>query len=58
MLPLAGRASEALKRGDYLDLLVNLLKLSVPNTYIWLAMFFNNFHAFANLFSELTRFAD
>ena len=58
MLPLASRASDALKRGDYGDLVIQVLRLAVPNTYIWLTMFFNVFHAYVNLLSELTRFAD
>eukprot|EP00934_Nitzschia_sp_Nitz4_P005227 Nitzschia sp. Nitz4//scaffold3_size479765//359709//362095//NITZ4_000149-RA/size479765-augustus-gene-1.619-mRNA-1//-1//CDS//3329550905//5217//frame0 len=34
------------------------LKLSIPNTYIWLMMFYLYFHLYLNLFAELTRFGD
>ena len=39
-------------------LLERVLKLSVPYTYFWLAMFFGFFHLWFNILSELTCFAD
>ena len=45
-------------RGDYLDILERLLKLSIPNTYIWLFGFYWYFHLWLNLCAELTRFGD
>jgi diacylglycerol O-acyltransferase-1 len=35
-----------------------LLKLSIPNTYVWLLGFYFYFHLWLNLFAELTRFGD
>ncbi len=35
-----------------------LLKLSIPNTYIWLLIFYFYFHLWLNLLGELTRFGD
>lgn len=35
-----------------------LLKLSIPNLYIWLLMFAELFHCWLNILSELTRFGD
>ncbi len=39
-------------------LLERLLKLSIPNLYIWLLMFAELFHCWLNLLAELTRFGD
>jgi len=35
-----------------------LLKLSLPNLYLWLIMFYGLFHSWLNLLAELTRFGD
>ena len=40
------------------NLFENLLKLSIPNTYVWLASFYFFFHLWLNLLAELTRFGD
>lgn len=39
-------------------LLERLLKLSIPNLYIWLLMFGELFHCWLNILAELTRFGD
>jgi diacylglycerol O-acyltransferase len=39
-------------------LLERLLKLSIPNLYIWLLMFAEIFHCYLNILAELTRFGD
>ena len=39
-------------------LLERLLKLSIPNLYIWLLMFAELFHCWLNLLAEVTRFGD
>jgi len=39
-------------------LLERLLKLSLPNLYLWLIMFYALFHCWLNLLAELTRFGD
>lgn len=38
--------------------LERLLKLSIPNTYVWLLGFYWFFHLYLNLAAELTRFGD
>lgn len=38
--------------------MVKLLKLSIPNTYCWLLMFYFYFHLFLNFLAEITRFGD
>eukprot|EP00814_Leptocylindrus_danicus_P006596 CAMPEP_0116012008 /NCGR_PEP_ID=MMETSP0321-20121206/4883_1 /TAXON_ID=163516 /ORGANISM="Leptocylindrus danicus var. danicus, Strain B650" /LENGTH=805 /DNA_ID=CAMNT_0003481301 /DNA_START=65 /DNA_END=2483 /DNA_ORIENTATION=- len=35
-----------------------LLKLAIPNTYVWLVMFYLYFHLFLNLCAEILRFGD
>jgi len=35
-----------------------LLKLSIPNTYAWLLMFYFYFHLWLNFLAEITRFGD
>jgi len=39
-------------------LLERILKLSIPNLYIWLLMFAELFHCWLNLLAEVTRFGD
>mmetsp|Transcript_98271 Transcript_98271/g.194684 ORF Transcript_98271/g.194684 Transcript_98271/m.194684 type:complete len:499 (+) Transcript_98271:54-1550(+) len=39
-------------------LLERLLKLSLPNLYLWLLMFYALFHCWLNVLAELTRFGD
>ena len=43
---------------NYVSLLERHLKLSLPNLYVWLFLFYCNFQCFTNIISELTRFAD
>jgi len=43
---------------NYTALLERHLKLSLPNLYIWLIMFYNSFQCFTNIVAELTRFGD
>lgn len=43
---------------NYILLLERHLKLSLPNLYLWLFLFYSTFQCFANILSELTRFAD
>ena len=40
------------------ELFRRLLRLSIPNTYVWLLGFYWFFHLWLNLFAELTRFGD
>ena len=43
---------------DILSIFDRLLKLSIPNTYVWLCGFYWFFHLWMNLLAELTRFGD
>ncbi|KAM3132959.1 hypothetical protein pb186bvf_014955 [Paramecium bursaria] len=42
----------------YVRLFERLLKLSLPNTYLWIAMFFGGFQCALNITAELLRYAD
>jgi diacylglycerol O-acyltransferase-1 len=44
--------------GDLLKIFERVLKLAVPNTFIWLLAFYALFHSFLNLTAELLRFGD
>eukprot|EP00928_Gymnodinium_smaydae_P042131 TRINITY_DN28414_c0_g1_i1.p1 TRINITY_DN28414_c0_g1~~TRINITY_DN28414_c0_g1_i1.p1 ORF type:complete len:502 (+),score=53.61 TRINITY_DN28414_c0_g1_i1:67-1572(+) len=41
-----------------IGLLERLLKLSLPNLYLWLLIFYAVFHSWLNVLGELTRFGD
>jgi diacylglycerol O-acyltransferase-1 len=43
---------------NYHNIFLSCLHLAVPTTYLWLCMFYGLFHAYLNMFAELTRFAD
>jgi hypothetical protein len=47
-----------MQNGDILGILERLLKLSIPNTYVWLLVFYFYFHLWLNLLAEITRFGD
>ncbi|KAM0018215.1 putative diacylglycerol O-acyltransferase [Helianthus debilis subsp. tardiflorus] len=44
--------------GDILYAIERVLKLSVPNLYVWLCMFYCFFHLWLNILAELLRFGD
>jgi len=48
---------EAWEQGPWTGL-ERLLRLSIPNTYVWLLGFYWFFHLWLNLLAELTRFGD
>ena len=49
-----------LEDGDFstIAIVATLLKLAIPNTYVWLVGFYLYFHLFLNLLAELLRFGD
>jgi diacylglycerol O-acyltransferase-1 len=48
----------AVKERNFVAIVQGLLKLAIPNTYIWLLMFYSFFHVWMNLLAEVTRFGD
>ncbi|KEH32497.1 membrane-bound O-acyltransferase family MBOAT protein [Medicago truncatula] len=45
-------------KGNILYAIERVLKLSVPNLYVWLCMFYCFFHLWLNILAELLRFGD
>ncbi|KAK8535393.1 hypothetical protein V6N12_056912 [Hibiscus sabdariffa] len=43
---------------NFLYAIERILKLSVPNLYVWLCMFYSFFHLWLNILAELLRFGD
>lgn len=55
--PIVKNSQHPLK-GNLLYGLERVLKLSVPNLYVWLCMFYCLFHLWLNILAELLRFGD
>ncbi|KAI5074529.1 hypothetical protein GOP47_0010490 [Adiantum capillus-veneris] len=45
-------------KGNYLYAVERVLKLSIPNLYVWLCIFYCLFHLWLNIIAELTYFGD
>ncbi|KAF0926581.1 hypothetical protein E2562_026894 [Oryza meyeriana var. granulata] len=45
-------------KGGLLNAVETVLKLSVPNVYLWLCMFYAFFHLWLNILAEILRFGD
>ncbi|TVU17085.1 hypothetical protein EJB05_33098 [Eragrostis curvula] len=45
-------------KGGLLDAVETVLKLSLPNVYLWLCMFYCFFHLWLNILAEILRFGD
>ncbi|KAJ6805036.1 diacylglycerol O-acyltransferase 1 isoform X2 [Iris pallida] len=55
--PIVQNSQHPLK-GNFLYAIERVLKLSVPNLYVWLCMFYCFFHLWLNILAELLRFGD
>ncbi|KAI4380764.1 hypothetical protein MLD38_006916 [Melastoma candidum] len=55
--PIVQNSQHPLK-GDLLYALERVLKLSLPNLYVWLCMFYCFFHLWLNILAELSHFGD
>lgn len=58
MIPTLETSLAPMENRDVLMIIERLLKLSIPNTYVWLLGFYFFFHLWLNLLAELTRFGD
>jgi len=58
VIPISKNAVIALNEDNYIIFIEKLVKLGIPNIYLWLTMFYAIFHCALNLFGELTRFGD
>jgi diacylglycerol O-acyltransferase 1 len=56
--PILEHSLPFMEQRDVLGVLERLLKLSIPNTYVWLLGFYWFFHLYLNLLAELTQFGD
>jgi diacylglycerol O-acyltransferase-1 len=56
--PTLTQSLAALKSRNIAYVFMRLIKLSIPNTYVWLLGFYFYFHLWLNLLAELTRFGD
>ncbi|CAK77558.1 unnamed protein product (macronuclear) [Paramecium tetraurelia] len=57
--PLVENTYKMLSKSPSLMVLADrLLKLAIPNTYMWMALFYGQFQCFLNITAELLRFAD
>ncbi|KAE8712543.1 Diacylglycerol O-acyltransferase 1 [Hibiscus syriacus] len=55
--PIVQNSQHPLK-ANLLYAIERILKLSVPNLYVWLCMFYSFFHIWLNILAELLRFGD
>ncbi|KAK8970091.1 Diacylglycerol O-acyltransferase 1 [Platanthera guangdongensis] len=55
--PIVKNSQHPLK-GNFLNAIERVLKLSVPNLYVWLCMFYCFFHLWLNILAEFLRFGD
>ncbi|KAF5175245.1 Diacylglycerol o-acyltransferase [Thalictrum thalictroides] len=55
--PIVQNSQHPLK-GNFLNAIERVLKLSVPTTYVWLCMFYCFFHLWLNILAELLCFGD
>jgi diacylglycerol O-acyltransferase-1 len=58
MMPVVRNAMEPFDVDDAVGIAERVLKLSVPNLYVWLLGFYAFFHVYLNMVAEALRFAD
>ncbi len=58
IMPTVANSMHALHNMVVLEIMERVLKLSIPNTYVWLLVFYFYFHLWLNLLAELTTFGD
>ena len=57
-MPVAEESVEYFDNMDIFNICLSVLSVGIPCSYAWILMFFAIFHAYANLWGELTRFED
>lgn len=57
-IPIIVNSFKYIDNKEYPNLFERILKLSIPNVYSWIILFYAFFHCWMNLLAELTRFAD
>jgi len=57
-IPISRESVQYFDTGDYYNVFMCVLQISIPASYGWVIMFFLIFHAWTNFHAEITRFAD
>eukprot|EP01133_Synstelium_polycarpum_P015448 gene15448-18326_t len=58
MVPLVENSVRPMEQNDLVRIIERVMKLSLPNLYVWLLGFYVFFHLYLNICAELTRFGD
>ncbi|XP_066540062.1 diacylglycerol O-acyltransferase 1b [Hoplias malabaricus] len=58
MVPIIQSSMKPLQEMDYSRMIERLLRLAVPNHFLWLIFFYSFFHSSMNFVAELLRFGD
>jgi hypothetical protein len=58
MAPACANSLKPIAELDALRMAERVLKLALPNLYVWLVIFYCLFHSWCNVLAELTRFGD
>lgn len=58
IMPLVKNSLAPFSKMDLKRIIERLLKLAIPNHFIWLIFFYLYFHSILNLIAEILRFAD
>lgn len=58
MVPLVQNSVLPMEQYDVARIVERIMKLSLPNLYVWLLGFYVFFHLYLNIVAEITRFAD
>ena len=58
MVPTLINSIDSVKNRDFFKICEIILKLSIPNSYSWILMFYGFFHLWLNLLAEISRFGD
>ncbi|GAM23413.1 hypothetical protein SAMD00019534_065880 [Acytostelium subglobosum LB1] len=58
MVPLVENSVKPMEQYDFVRIVERVMKLSLPNLYVWLLGFYVFFHLYLNICAELTRFGD
>ncbi|GAM19405.1 hypothetical protein SAMD00019534_025800 [Acytostelium subglobosum LB1] len=58
MVPLVENSVRPMEQNDLVRIIERIMKLSLPNLYVWLLGFYVFFHLYLNICAEITRFGD
>jgi len=58
IIPTVTNSKRPLDKMDWILIFERVLKLAIPNLYLWLIMFYCQFHVLLNILAEILRFGD